>query len=120
MELWLHTFAFPGKVADFARQAEQWDFAGLLVADSTLQAETGGRATLGFSQGDSALSQVGLRRLSVDEFEHALEILQGFLCGDQAHVDRTTSAIRWLADSDLPKVPVPVGATGPRAIAAGA
>ena len=163
MELWLHTFAFPGKVADVARQGEQWDFAGLLVADSqnltadiwvelalagaatstlrvgpgvtnpltrhlavtasaaaTLQAETGGRATLGFSQGDSALSQVGLRRLSVDEFEHALEILQGFLRGDQAHVDRTTSAIRWLADSDLPKVPVHVGATGPRAIAAGA
>jgi 5,10-methylenetetrahydromethanopterin reductase len=89
-------------------------------AAATLQAETGGRATLGFSQGDSALSQVGLRRLSVDEFEHALEILQGFLRGDQVHVDRTTSAIRWLADSDLPKVPVHVGATGPRAIAAGA
>src|SRR5437763_14568430 len=34
MELWLHTFAFPGKVADVARQGEQWDFAGLLVADS--------------------------------------------------------------------------------------
>jgi 5,10-methylenetetrahydromethanopterin reductase len=163
MELWLHTFAFPGKVAGVARQAEDWGFAGLLVADSqnltadiwvelalagaatsilrvgpgvtnpltrhlavtasaaaTLQAETGGRATLGFSQGDSALSQVGLRRLSVENFEHALEILQGFLRGQQVHVERTTGAIRWLADLGLPKVPVHVGATGPRTIAAGA
>src|SRR5438270_11212367 len=34
MELWLHTFAFAGRVAEVARQAENWGFAGLLVADS--------------------------------------------------------------------------------------
>src|SRR5436305_4310487 len=159
MELWLHTFAFPGKVADVARQGEQWDFAGLLVADSqnltadiwvelalagaatstlrvgpgvtnpltrhlavtasaaaTLQAETGGRATLGVSQGDSALRQVGLRRLSVDEVEHALEILQGLLRGGQAHVDWSRTASPGLADSDLPKAPVRMGSTGSCAI----
>src|SRR5436305_1868534 len=136
MELWLHTFAFPGRVAEIARQAENWGFTGLLVADSqnltadiwvelalagaatshlrlgpgvtnpltrhlavtasaaaTLQAETAGRATLGFAQGDSALSQVGLTRLSVSEFEHALETLQGFLRGEDLQVDGTRSAI---------------------------
>ena len=103
MEVWLHAFSFPGKVAELARKAEAWGFTGLLLADSqnlnadiwvelalagaatsrlrlgpgvtnsvtrhlavtasaacTLQAETGGRATLGFGRGDSALAQIGL------------------------------------------------------------
>jgi 5,10-methylenetetrahydromethanopterin reductase len=34
MELWLHAFAVPGRVAEVARPAEAWGFAGLLVADS--------------------------------------------------------------------------------------
>jgi 5,10-methylenetetrahydromethanopterin reductase len=161
MELWLHAFAFAGRVAEWARQAEQWGFTGLLLADSqnltadiwvelalagaatsrlrlgpgvtnpltrhlavtasaaaTLQEETAGRATLGFAQGDSALSQVGLKRLSVSEFEHALGIIQGFLRGDEVQLDGTTSVIRWLAQSELPKVPVHVAATGPRTIRA--
>lgn len=163
MELWLHAFAFPGRVAESARQAEQWGFTGLLVADSqnltgdiwvelalagaatsnlrlgpgvtnpltrqlavtasaaaTLQRETGGRATLGFAQGDSALTQIGLSRLSVHEFERALETLQGFLSGKEVRLNGTTSAIRWLVGSALPKVPVHVAATGPRTIQAAA
>lgn len=163
VELWLHTFAFPKRVAEVARHAEEWGFTGLLVADSqnltgdiwvelalagaatsslrlgpgvtnpltrhlavtasaaaTLQVETGGRATLGFAQGDSALSQVGLTRLSVSEFEHALETLQGFLSGKEVQLDGTTSAIRWLAGSKLSKVLVHVAATGPRTIQAAA
>jgi 5,10-methylenetetrahydromethanopterin reductase len=163
MELWLHVFAFPGRVPELAPQTEEWGFTGLLVADSqnltadiwvelalagaatsrlrlgpgvtnpvtrhiavtasaaaTLQAETGGRATLGFAQGDSALSQVGLRRLSVGEFERALGELQGFLRSEEVQLNGTSSAIRWLAGSDLPKVPVHVAATGPRTIQAGA
>jgi 5,10-methylenetetrahydromethanopterin reductase len=34
MELWLHAFSFPQRVAELARQAEEWGFTGLLVADS--------------------------------------------------------------------------------------
>lgn len=34
MDAWMHTFAFPGRVAEFARQVESWGFSGLLVADS--------------------------------------------------------------------------------------
>lgn len=34
VRLWLHSFAFPGRVAERARQAERWGFHGLLVADS--------------------------------------------------------------------------------------
>jgi hypothetical protein len=34
VEVWLHTFSFPGRVAERAREAEGWGFTGLLVADS--------------------------------------------------------------------------------------
>jgi 5,10-methylenetetrahydromethanopterin reductase len=34
VEFWLHGFAVPGRVAEFARRAEAWGFAGLLLADS--------------------------------------------------------------------------------------
>jgi 5,10-methylenetetrahydromethanopterin reductase len=163
MEIWLHAFAIPGQVAATARAAEEWGFAGLLVADSqnltadiwvelalagaatsrlrvgpgvtnpvtrhvavtasaaaTLQAETGGRCTLGFAQGDSALSQVGLKRLSVQRFERELANLQGLLRGESVPLNGDACAIRWLAGVDLPKVPVHAAATGPRTIAAAA
>jgi 5,10-methylenetetrahydromethanopterin reductase len=164
MELWLHAFSFPGRLAALARSAEQWGFTGVLVADSqnltadiwvelalagvatsilqlgpgvtnpltrelavtasaaaTLQAETGGRATIGFAQGDSALSQIGRKRLSVAEFERSLSTLQGFLRGEHVTLENgTRSALRWLSDTAQEKVPVHVAATGPRTIAVAA
>lgn len=164
MQFWLHGFSFPGRVAELARQAEDWGFTGLLLADSqnltgdiwvelalaggatsslrlgpgvtnpitrhvavtasaaaTLQAETLGRATLGFAQGDSALSQIGRRRMSVDNFERSLQALQGLLGGQEVQLDDgARSTIHWLSTSELAKVPVHVGATGPRTIQAAA
>ncbi len=164
MEVWLHGFAVPGRVVELARGAEDWGFAGLLLADSqnltadiwvelglaamatdrlrvgpgvtnpltrhlavtasaaaTLQAETGGRATLGFAQGDSALSQIGRERLSVSAFERRLAMLQAYLRGEPVELaNGTRSAIRWLAEGGMPKVPVHVAASGPRTIAAAA
>ncbi|HEX2096905.1 MAG TPA: LLM class flavin-dependent oxidoreductase [Solirubrobacterales bacterium] len=34
MEVWMHAFSFPGRVAELARRVEKWGFDGLLVADS--------------------------------------------------------------------------------------
>ena len=34
MQIWLHAFSFPHRVAAMARQAEEWGFTGLLLADS--------------------------------------------------------------------------------------
>jgi 5,10-methylenetetrahydromethanopterin reductase len=34
VKIWLHAFSFPGRVAELARQAEEWGFAGMLLADS--------------------------------------------------------------------------------------
>jgi 5,10-methylenetetrahydromethanopterin reductase len=163
MEVWLHAFSFPGKVAELARQAEAWGFTGMLLADSqnlnadiwvelalagattsrlrlgpgvtnsvtrhiavtasaacTLQAETGGRASLGFGRGDSALAQIGRRPVPVAEFERSLELLQGYLRGEEVQLGATASSIRWLSESGLAKVPVHVAATGPRTIEAAA
>jgi 5,10-methylenetetrahydromethanopterin reductase len=89
-------------------------------AAATLQRESGGRVSLGIAQGDSALSQLGLRPLRVREFERALETLQAFLSGREVVLPGAPeSRIRWLAP-DTPKVPVHVAATGPRTIAAAA
>ncbi len=163
MEVWLHSFAVPGRVADLARRAETWGFTGLLLADSqnltadiwvelalagnatstlrlapgvtnpvtrhvavtasaaaTLQVETGGRATVGFARGDSALTQIGHRPVTVAEFEHSLELLQGLLRGETVRLGDADSTIRWLHETGCAKVPVHVSASGPRVIAAGA
>ncbi len=163
VEVWLHGFALPGKVAELAARAEAWGFTGLLIADSqnltadiwvelalaaartsvlrlgpgvtnpvtrhiavtasaaaTLQAETGGRATLGFARGDSALSQIGRRPQTAQQFERSLVRLQSLLRGEAVTFDGTSSAIRWLAGAQLAKVPVHVAASGPQVIAAAA
>ena len=90
-------------------------------AAATLQAESDGRATLGFAQGDSALSQIGQRRLSVAAFERSLEDLQTLLRGEDVRLPNGAPCrVRWLYGSNLPKVPVHVAATGRRTIAAAA
>lgn len=154
MEVWLHGFAFPGRVAELARRAEEWGFTGLLVADSqnltadiwvelalaaaattrlrlgpgvtnpvtrdvavsacaaaTLQVESDGRATLGFAQGDSALSQIGRDRLSVAEFERQLQILQAFLRGEDVQLPprfgrEGLPAAPWLRPSAAARAPL--------------
>jgi 5,10-methylenetetrahydromethanopterin reductase len=34
VEVWLHAFSYPGRVAELARKAEAWGFTGMLLADS--------------------------------------------------------------------------------------
>ena len=89
-------------------------------AAATLQAETGGRAVLGLGRGDSALTQLGMRPAGTAALERALVEIQGYLRGEDVSAAGVTSRLRWLAEYDLPKVPVSVAATGPRVIAAGA
>jgi 5,10-methylenetetrahydromethanopterin reductase len=91
------------------------------AAAMTLQRESGNRVSLGFGQGDSALSQIGLRPLSVRSFEQAIETLQGFLRGEPVPLsDIPESRIRWAIDDAYVKVPVHVAASGPRTVAAAA
>lgn len=159
IEVWLHAFSFPHRVAELARRAEAWGFDGFLLADSqnlnadiwvelalagaaterirlgpgvtnpvtrhpavtasaaaTLQVETGGRAVLGLGRGDSALTQLGRGPVPAKTLERAVVAIQGYLRGEEVEFEGSRSEIRWVADSDVPKVPVAVAATGPRVI----
>lgn len=86
-------------------------------AIATLQAESGGRAVLGISRGDSSLATLGKRRASLDELGRYVDLLQGYLGGHSVDVDGHENRLEWIAGLHLPKVPVDVVATGPRAIA---
>ncbi|MFN8111718.1 MAG: LLM class flavin-dependent oxidoreductase [Solirubrobacterales bacterium] len=163
MEIWLHEFAFPHRVARTARWAEERGFDGMLVADSqnlnadvwielalaaaaterlrlgpgvtnpatrhpavtasaaaTLQEETGGRAVLGLGRGDSALARIGREPVRVAELEQAVVAIQGFLAGETVELQEGPSTIGWIAQSEQPKVPLTIAATGPHVIAVAA
>jgi 5,10-methylenetetrahydromethanopterin reductase len=89
-------------------------------AIATLQVESAGRAVLGISRGDSAVTFVGLPPASVSALEAYVERLQTYLRGDVQDADGFASRIEWLKDYPEPKVPVDVAATGPKTIAAAA
>lgn len=71
---------------------------------------------LGLGRGDSALTQIGRRPVSVGELERALVAIQGYLRGETVERDGVESRIGWIGESGQPKVPVAVAATGPRVI----
>lgn len=111
------------------------------AAASTIQLLSGGRAVLGVGRGDSALAYVGASPMPISAFGHYLEILQTYLRGEEVSMEDASamvvnatvgfknlaigsgpsgSSLKWLAEYDLPKVPVEAFATGPKAIAAAA
>jgi 5,10-methylenetetrahydromethanopterin reductase len=90
-------------------------------AAATLQEESDGRVVLGLGRGDSALSQIGRAPGSAAEFELSLRQITGLLRGEAVEFDgEVRSTIGWIAESDQPRVPVAVAASGPHVIAAGA
>lgn len=86
-------------------------------AIASLQAESGGRARLGVGRGDSAVANLGLHPLSVEDFGQFLESLQAYLSGEAVTQNGKSMPIRWIAEGTAPRVPVDVAATGPRVIA---
>ena len=107
------------------------------AAVATLQMISNGRAALGIARGDSALATVGVAPLKINKFEQCLVMLQTYLkgesvplataaesIGDAPHgfenvaigTAPTGSRLNWLAQSNLPKVPLEVLVTGPKAI----
>ena len=111
------------------------------AAAASLQVISGGRAVLGVGRGDSALAYVGAQPMAIAAFEHYLEVLQTYLRGEEVDMadasamvmnakigfddfaigsGPTGSRLKWMADYDLPKVPLESFATGPKAIASSA
>ena len=92
----------------------------LAASMATVQLASNGRAVLGIGRGDSAVTKVGLKAASVDQFERYLARVQAYLSGRDVEQDGPSASIAWLPDGSTPKVPLDVAASGPRTIAAGA
>jgi 5,10-methylenetetrahydromethanopterin reductase len=90
------------------------------AAAATLAAESGGRVTIGFGRGDSALTQIGGAPTPAAEFERGLAALRAYLVGEEPEVEGYSGRIAWLPREGEAKVPVAVAATGPHVIAAAA
>jgi 5,10-methylenetetrahydromethanopterin reductase len=98
-----------------------------------IQELSAGRAVLGIGRGDSSLAHLGLTPAPPELFDRFLGRLQTYLRGDAvlfderdradiAGVERVSShgapehsVLRWL-NSEVPKVPVDVAASGPKVI----
>ena len=86
-------------------------------AIAAVHAASGGRAVLGIGRGDSSLGYLGRKPASVADFETYLRRLRGFLHGDEVDLGDATSRNMWIANSDLPPVPIDIAATGPKVTA---
>lgn len=87
------------------------------AAIATVHAASGGRAVLGIGRGDSSLGYLGQKPARVAAFETYVARVRGFLRGEDVDLDHGVSRNRWIADQDLPPVPIDIAATGPRVIA---
>jgi 5,10-methylenetetrahydromethanopterin reductase len=85
-------------------------------AISTLQVESAGRMVLGIARGDSALAYIGRKPLSLAEFRTGVQQVQAYLRGEAVDLDGYASRLEWLRQSNAPKVPVSIAATGPKVI----
>lgn len=85
-------------------------------AMATVQVESHGRAWLGIARGDSAMAYIGRKPLPLRDFEVALAQMQTYLRGEPVVFDSVESRLQWLAEHDVPKVPMAVAATGPKVI----
>jgi 5,10-methylenetetrahydromethanopterin reductase len=90
--------------------------AAAASAIATIQALSGGRATLGIGRGDSALFQIGLEPAPLAQFERYLADLAAYLRGGAVDVGGYESRLRWIDSAGVPRVPIDVAATGPRVI----
>jgi len=106
---------------------------------ASVQAASGGRAVVGIGRGNSSLAFLGAAPASLAAFEDYLRILQALLSGQAAPIESLLprregvrpldpaslgrapdeARLQWL-DPAVPKTPVEVAATGPKAIAVGA
>ena len=86
-------------------------------AIASVHAASGGRAVLGIGRGDSSLGFLGRKPARVAEFETYVLQLRGFLHGEDVDLGDAISRNRWIAERDLPPVPIDIAATGPKVTA---
>src|SRR4051812_41665897 len=108
-------------------------------AAASVHIVSGGRVTIGFGRGDSALSHLGRAPASVAALERYLTVLQAYLRREEVDFDqlgldadvapavdalnlktRAMASQVHIVPADLPKVTVEVSSTGPKVIEAAA
>ncbi|MEZ5498642.1 MAG: LLM class flavin-dependent oxidoreductase [Steroidobacteraceae bacterium] len=93
------------------------DAAVTASAMATLQLESGGRAVCGIGRGDSSAAHIGKRQASTAELANYATTVAAYLARKTVPRGETASTIRWLAELQLPKVPIDIACTGPKTIA---
>lgn len=91
------------------------DAALTASAALALQVESRGRAFVGIGRGDSALAKIGRSPEGLEAFERYVRDLRAYLAGEKVRRGSAECGIEWFP-AGLPRVPVEVAATGPRAI----
>jgi 5,10-methylenetetrahydromethanopterin reductase len=81
-----------------------------------LQVASGGRVVLGIGRGDSSMAKIGRRPAPPADLDLYLSRLRAYLDGEEIEREGHPSRIEWLADCEVPRVPIEVAATGPKVI----
>lgn len=89
-------------------------------AISSIQEASDGRAMLGIGRGDSSLFNIGHKPVPPGVFERYVSDLQTYLSGGSLQAGDYASRLHWTQGNDITKVPIDVGATGPKVIGIGA
>ena len=87
----------------------------LAAMAATIQERSNGRMVLGLARGDSALTKVGLRPLTVEQFGEELAGVRRLLRGEAVDYGAGAVSLTWL-DPSAPPVPIVGIASGPHAI----
>jgi 5,10-methylenetetrahydromethanopterin reductase len=84
---------------------------------AAVHAASRGRAVLGIGRGDSSLGYLGRKPAKVADFEAYVTRVRGYLHGEEVDLGDATSRNMWIAEQDLPPVPIDIAATGPKVTA---
>jgi probable F420-dependent oxidoreductase len=89
-----------------------WEVTASLFA--TLNDMFGNRTVCGIGRGDSAQRVAGRKPATLDRLSHAMQVIKELAEGREAEVDGTVMRIPWI--SGTPKLPIWMGAYGPKAL----
>ncbi len=96
------------------------DVAVTASALASLQVESQGRAVCGIGRGDSSAAHVGRANATTAQLRTCVLDLRAYIAGEPVQRGTTSSQLRWVAPTELPRPPAPVpmdiACTGPKTI----
>ena len=83
---------------------------------ASIQEVSGGRAFLGIATGDSAIYNLGERPRGLAGLREYVEVLRCLFRGENTEFDGKTIHTQWIANMELPEVPIYIAAEGPKTL----